>query len=307
MLFATSSLCLAQQPVLWRDPGAIERIDFAHAAGHEGPPRPPFRFVEERLSGNSPKVIVIDSLGVRWRVKGGREARPESFATRLVSALGYYAAATWFLPRGTINDVRGLTRAKRFISADGRFTDASFERQDPDFESLSDSWAWTDNPFTGTNQLGGLKVVVMLLADWDNKDERDRQLGSNTGTFGRATRIYGVSDWGQSLGGWGPKLTPNAWNCDRYTVQTKAFAKRESQRITFGFTGHHTDDFKNDITVENVRWLMRYLGRVSDAQLRAGLRASGATPREVTCFAGQLRRRIRQLQSVTRSGSPPPA
>ena len=32
------------------------------------------------------------------------------------------------------------------------------------------SWRWDDNPFVGTNELAGLKLMVMLLGNWDNKD-----------------------------------------------------------------------------------------------------------------------------------------
>ena len=35
------------------------------------------------------------------------------------------------------------------------------------------SWAWADNPFIGTKQLAGLKIVNMLLSNWDTKDRRD--------------------------------------------------------------------------------------------------------------------------------------
>src|SRR5262252_7722008 len=40
------------------------------------------------------------------------KARPESFATRLVGALGYYVAPTWFLARGRITGVPTQRRAK---------------------------------------------------------------------------------------------------------------------------------------------------------------------------------------------------
>jgi hypothetical protein len=73
-------------------------------------------------------------------------------------------------------------------------------------------------------------------------------------------------------------------------------ALRSGQYLRFGFSGQHTDDFKNDITVENVRRLMRYLGRVTDVQIQNGLTASGATLEEATCFATQLRKRINQLR-----------
>jgi hypothetical protein len=31
------------------------------------------------------------------------------------------------------------------------------------------SWSWDDNPFVGVPQLNGLKIVNMLLSNWDTK------------------------------------------------------------------------------------------------------------------------------------------
>jgi hypothetical protein len=304
LMFAVCSVCSAQQRTLWHAPGAVEHINFSHAAGRENPPQPPFHFVSERLSGNTPKAIVRDRAGVEWRVKWGLEVKAENFATRLVGALGYFVEPTWFIAHGKIIGAHALTRVRGFIRQDGSFANASFERRNPNFQSLPESWAWNRNPFVGTNQLNGLKVLVMLMANWDNKDARDRGIGSNTAILrrrlnGREQLIYSVTDWGQALGGWGPRLTPKTWNCQRFTVQTKTFLqRRQGNHLRFGYTGQHTDDFKNDITPANVRWLMRYLGRVTEAQLRNGMKASGAAPAETACLATQLGRRIKQLRAV---------
>jgi hypothetical protein len=307
LIVAVCSVCTAQQRTLWHVPGAVEHINFSHAAGRENPPRLPFHFVSERLSGNTPKVIVRDGAGVEWRVKWGLEVKAESFATRLAGALGYYVEPTWFLARGKIVGARALTRARRFIRPDGSFANASFERRNPNLESLPESWAWNKNPFEGTNQLNGLKVLVMLVANWDNKDARDPRIGSNTAILRRRINrreqlIYSVTDWGQALGGWGPQLTPQTWNCERFAMQTRTFLQgHQGAHLMFGYTGQHTDDFKNDITPANVRWLLRYLGRVSDAQLRSGMTASGGTAAETACLAAQPRRRINQLRAASGS------
>jgi hypothetical protein len=304
LLFVAPSPCAAQARTLWHNPGAVEHTSFAHAAGRYNAPRPPFHFVEEKLSGNTPKIIVRDGAGVEWRVKWGLEVHAENFATRLVGALGYYVDPTWFVARGKIIGAHSLGRAARFVGPGGSFSNASFERRDPNLRSLPGSWAWNHNLFIGTNQLNGLKVVIMLLANWDNKDGRDAALGSNTAiaarrVSGRQELVYSVSDWGQALGGWGPGLTPQTWSCDRFTAQTASFVQgREGIHVRFNFIGQHTEDFKNDITIADVRWLMRYLGRITDGQLRSGLKASGATAAEVTCFAAQLRKRITRLRTI---------
>jgi hypothetical protein len=43
---------------------------------------------------------------------------------------------------------------------------------------------------------------------------------------------------------------------------------------------------------------MQYLGRITDAQLRAGLLSSGATPEQAGCYVAALRMRIGEPQTV---------
>jgi hypothetical protein len=64
--------------VLWRDPTDIPvRNLFYGSGGKEHVPRAPFSFKKEDLSGSSPKFVVDDGAGVKWKVKLGTEARPE--------------------------------------------------------------------------------------------------------------------------------------------------------------------------------------------------------------------------------------
>jgi hypothetical protein len=308
-LVILGSACLAQERILWREPPPIERIDLRQpAGGPKNTPKPPFRFVSEDWGGTSPKVLVTDRAGVQWRVKGGLEVKSESFATRLVSAMGYHAEPTVFVASGRIEGVnKKLDRAKNFIRPDGSFTNAAFERRDPQLKYLDNhDWAWNQNPFSKSRQLQGLKILVMLLSNWDNKDRRNWIQGSNTGILernvnGRREWIYFVNDWGQTLGAWGAELTSKNWDCARFSAQTPEFVKAENNdKVSFGFTGQHNSGFQNDITTADIRWLLQYLGRITDAQLRRGLQASGATSEETACFVKALRERITRLASVAK-------
>lgn len=305
MAMLAVSCCFAQDRVLWKDPGAVENINFDYAAGGlDRPPREPFYFLAERFGGSSPKVLVRDSGNIQWRVKGGYETRTESFVTRLVAALGYYANPVWFVGSGKMKGATSLKRAAGFIHPDGSFPEAAFEQRDKSLRKLSQDWLWTRNPFLHTHELNGLKIVMMLVSNWDNKDARERREGSNTGISeldegGRIRLIYHVTDWGQAMGAWGAEPVAKGWDCSKFTAQTASFVQgRAGQYVHFGYVGRHTDDFKNGITIDDVRWSMQYLGRLSDAQLQRGLKASGATPAEVTCFGAQLRERINQLRRV---------
>lgn len=297
-------------PVLWRDPGAVEQLDFVGGpAGRHHAPKAPFTFIEENLSGSNPKVRVSDANGVKWAVKFGIEVNAESFATRMLWATGYFVEPNFYVASGRIQGATGLKRAGKVISQDGSFSEARFELPRPkgvrELEA-KDSWGWLTNPFVGKKELNGLKVMVMLLANWDNKDVRDVKRGSNTVIFQTPTDAgledrYFISDWGGSMGKTGGYLSREKWDCKGFREQTPKFVKGvQGDRVLFSYDGQHTQDFMEDIRVSDVRWLMQYLGRITDNQIRMGLEASGATPDEVACYTQSLRDRINQLKAVAR-------
>src|SRR6185503_4526435 len=100
-------------------------------------------------------------------------------------------------------------------------------------------------------------------------------------------------------GTWGSYVDRSKWNCFGFELQTRDFVRLGPRgRLEWGYVGQDTENFINGISVEDVRWLLTYLGRMSDAQLRDGLRASGATPAETSCFSRALRKRIAALQAL---------
>jgi hypothetical protein len=273
-------------------------------------PVPPYSFLEEHTAGSQPCVSVRDARGRRWRIKWGSEVQSENFAVRLVWACGYHAETTYYVAAGTIANASrdALQRAGTCIHEDGSFQAARFELDDPavckHFEEHS--WAWNDNPFLGTPQLNGLKVLVMLLADWDTKDRRDVARGSNTAIFehrvGRWRREarYLITDWGGSMGRWGGNVvTRGRWDPQGFAAQTPEFVTGvDGNAVRFGYAGQRTSDVAAGISIGDVRWLCGYLGRVTDAQLRDALAASGATEEECEAFAEAIRERIDQLMAV---------
>ena len=202
----------SSREVLWRDPGPISAEELeAGPCQSKGAPASPFHFLEEHDTGSQPCVSVRDAAQHEWRVKWGHEVHTEVFGTRLAWALGYFAEPTYFVRSGTIDDAGDLSRAKACIDEQHRFTDARFELSEPGVERHFDAhgWAWHDNPFVGTHELNGLKILTMLVSNWDNKDVRDVARGSNTAIFEyplenhvREAR-YLIIDWGAALGAWG--------------------------------------------------------------------------------------------------------
>jgi hypothetical protein len=144
----------------------------------------------------------------------------------------------------------------------------------------------------------------MLTSNWDNKDARDVKRGSNTAIFRVPTENgledrYLITDWGGSMGKWGGYLSRGKWDCKGFRSQTSDLIKGvKGGFVEFDYSGQHTDDFKSDIRVSDLKWLLKYVGRITDAQLRAGLQASGASPDEVECFTQSIRERINQMKEV---------
>ena len=298
---------------LWRDPGPVETLSLVYGpGGADGAPVPPFTFLEEHDTGSQPCLSVRDARRRRWRIKWGPEARVETFAVRLAWACGYFAEITHFVPAGVIAGVPALKRTRDSVETEGgTFIDARFEADDPEVRKFFEahSWSWDDNPFLCTRELSGLKIVMMLLSNWDSKDRRDVARGSNTAIFeqrvGRWPRVhheaqYLLTDWGGAMGKWGSNIaTRGRWDVDGFEAQTPQFATGIKEgRVVFGYTGQRTADIAGDIPVDHARWFHGYASRIGERQLVDGLLASGATDDEASRFARALVERISQLGRV---------
>ncbi len=294
--------------VLWHDPGAVEQLDFKFGIG--GPalaPAPPFSFEKEDASGTSPKVQVKDSNGRLWVVKFGQEARPDTFATRMAWAAGYWVEPNYFVGDGVISGARRLRRAHGWVDENGKFRGGRFQLRADDPKYLDNiNWNWDANPFVGTPQLNGLKIMMMLVSNWDDKDFRDAATrGANTAIYQQAGRyIFFIDDWGASFGSWGKVLKRSKWNCGDYQRESHDFVKGLGTGIQWGYTGQHSDLMKDGVGPGDVKWLLQYLGRITDDQIRTGLVTSGASDEEAHACMQGLRERISQLRTVANFPDP---
>lgn len=296
--------------VIWRDPGRVESLDLAAGpGGRDGAPSPPFLFVEEHQTGSNPCISVRDARNRLWRVKWGDEVHSETFATRFAWAAGYFVETTYFMPGGRVEGIKALGRARQSFDEEFRFKNARFELNEKGVVKHFDehSWAWNDNPFVGTRELNGLKIVMMLLSNWDNKDVRDVARGSNTAIFEyqigptepREAR-YLIIDWGATLGTWGNTLLSRGrWDCEAFANQNDQFILgMDGERVLWGYKGQRTADAILNISRSDVRWLYKFLGVLTDEQIAAGLRASGGTETEIADFTKAIRARLDRLRDV---------
>lgn len=308
LLLALALPCAAadRNALLWQEPGKITVADWIWGPGGQArAPQAPFAFLEEDSNGTNPKLKVRDAKGDQWTVKFGGEDHSDVFAARFLFALGYAAQPSYFVRSGVIDGVHDLKRAKPFVGRQGEFSYARFKLNQPKQLKRVDGldWSWTNNPFVGTHELNGLKILMMLLSNWDAKDARDGS-GSNTAVYSRRgpggdRLVYAFDDWGATLGKWGGFFSRDKWNADGFRQQTPAFASLAGgSTIRWGYHGKHASDVTAGIRIEDVEWLVTKLSAVSDEELRAGLKASGATPAEIDIYARSLRDRIAQLERL---------
>lgn len=300
---------------IWRDPGHVERLDLAAGpGGPDGAPAAPFTFIEEHFAGSRPCVSVRDARNRTWRIKWGDEVQVETLATRLAWAAGYFVETTYFVAEGRVEGVHDLKRAGSCVEATGVFTAARFELEEEDAITHFDehSWSWTENPFVGTRELNGLKILMMLFSNWDAKDVRDVALGSNTAIYevrlpdGTREARYLISDWGGAFGKWGNVVSRGRWDCQGFAEQTPQFVTGvEGELVQWGYSGQRTGDIAGGIRVSDVAWLLKYVGRLTEAQIAAAVQASGGTDEEAACFTRALMDRLSQLRAIASPSAKP--
>src|SRR5258708_7789020 len=66
-------------PVIWEDRSDITNRDLFYGRGsQERVPKEPYTFIKEDMNGSNPKFDVTDANGIKWKVKLGDEAQPET-------------------------------------------------------------------------------------------------------------------------------------------------------------------------------------------------------------------------------------
>jgi hypothetical protein len=283
---------------LWKEPDAIENLDlFYGPGGAEGAPdaSATFTFVRRSTSGTSKKIVVKDDKGKEWTVKFGAEARPETAATRIVWAMGYHVDEDYFVKRAHIEGW-----------PEGDALNVRFERSHNGYKEVG-LWNWGSTPFNGTRELDGLKVLMVLMNNWDLKNDNNKVVRYDKGSGGDADeRIYYVSDLGASFGSTGSLVRKllvfsdapagTKGNPSGYAHQAFIDGVRDGE-VRFHYKGKDPGALRG-ITVENARWMGSMLGRLSEKQLVDAFRAGGFDDSEVATYVRAMQERIGELQNL---------
>lgn len=268
--------------VLWRDPVDIASRNLLYGpGGKEHAPAGKFKFVEEGKEGATPKFDVVDEQGVRWRVKVGPEARAETAASRLLWAAGYFADEDYYVPELRVEGMQKLSRGQEFVSKDGVVRGAGLERHVAGRKKIG-PWSWSNNPFVGTKELSGLKVMMSLMSNWDTA-ERNNAIYDEGGE-----RHYVVSDVGATFGRIGGVFSRSKDNLKDYS-QSDFVRKATPEYVDFSF---------KHIPRADAKWLGQLLSRLSADQIRDCFRAAGYSPEEIEGYTKAVQDRIRALNQL---------
>lgn len=273
-------------PVIWKSVNIRGRDLFYGPGGKSMMPNlRRITFLKKETGGNNLKYRIKDGSGRIWVAKIADESQPETAAVRLLWAVGYPTEVNYLVPKLT-------------IPGKGTFTNVRLEARPRNIDR-QDRWNWTDNPFVGTNELQGLKIMMALFNNWDLKD------GNNIILQTGQERQYVISDLGSAFGKLAPLSTPVLNRFGRSVNRPDHFSKSEFIKgvendgdLDFAYKGKAKDLF-DKISVENGRWMANLLNQLTDKQIGDAFRAANYKPKEIRTLTRAVRGRIRGLTTTT--------
>jgi hypothetical protein len=281
---------LRADAILW-EPVHISDSDMFFGPGGKSmqPDLSSVTFIKKEKGGHNKKYRIKDATGRIWVAKPGTEARSETVAVRLLSGLGYKTEVNYLVPTLTIPGV-------------GTFRNVRLEARPENIERL-DPWKWRSNPFVGTNQLQGLKIMQVFMTNNDLLDLQNQVLETKTGSG--VKHYYIISDLGSTFGRFGNNNLPLFYRLGRKTDSPQKWSKAgfvkgvKNGRIVFATKGAKNRGLFKDITIAQGRWLYGLLAQLNERQIRDAFRAANYSPAEVDIMTRATQRRIRELERVT--------
>jgi len=272
--------------VLWRAPDDIESRNLLLGAGGDAmkPDLSRVTFVAVKEGGWSTKYTVKDAKGNEWVAKLSKEAQPETAANRLLWAIGYHTEISHLAP-------------ELEIQGKGTFKNVRLEARPKDVKRAGD-WLWANNPFVGKPEFQGLKIMMLLINNWDMKDDNNEILATKGVTD--SERRFIISDLGATFGKTGGIISRSRNKPEDY-VKAEFVKGIRGNRVEFHYGGKNGKLFE-DITVEHAKWLASWLSRLSDEQIKDAFRAANYSAAEVDMLADAVRARINTLNNLSPGG-----
>jgi len=271
--------------VLWREPTDIASRDLFLGSGGEAmkPDLSKITFVADETRSHTTKYRVRDGAGREWVVKIGEEAQSETAATRLLWAAGYFVDTTYLVPHVE-------------IEGKGAFDNVRFEARIKGEKRLGQRWDWEKNPFVGTQELQGLKVLMALINNWDIQAHNNNIVVVTNKDTGEKEARYFDTDLGASFGKEGRFIGHTRNRPDQF-VKTKFVVGVSNGFVRFNYNGKNQHLLKN-ITAAQAKWIGNILAQLSDQQISDAFRAANYSPEQTQALAQVVKSRIGELVNL---------
>ena len=262
------------------DPGTTPRDLFWGVGGKEHAPAPEaiYDFEAKDTKGFSVSFDVIGPGQIGWSAKIGDEAQTEVVLSRILWGLGYHQPPVYYLPSWQLrND--GETE---------RQSEARFRPKLADLQRLEAVWSWADNPFSGTRELKGLLVVMLMLNSTDLKDSNN-SIYQSSRMWDGAQRWFVVRDIGAALGETGIMFPKRNW--------LEGFEKRafltavRADAVEFDYRGRWKE-LLTMIGPADVQWASREMTRLTDTQWQDAFRAANYSPPDAARYITRIKEKI---------------
>ncbi|MBI4265990.1 MAG: hypothetical protein HY657_16570 [Acidobacteria bacterium] len=263
------------------DPGPRPRDLFWGVGGkrYAPPPKAVYRFKEKDEAGFSVSYDVIDPEGLEWSAKIGPEAQTEVVVSRILWGLGYHQPPIYYLPSWQV-----AREGEEPITE----SEARFRPKLPQLDRLEQTWSWADNPFSGSQELKGLLVILLMLNSTDLKDSNN-SIYQLVEPWDGARRWYVVRDLGAALGVTGVMFPRRNWVPG---FERQPFITRVSgHTIEMGYSGRW-QELLAMIAPGDVQWAARQMARLTDAQWRDAFRAADYADAHAARFISRIKEKI---------------
>ena len=278
------------------DPGPEPRNLFWGVGGQrDAPPADAtYALVAKDDTGFSVSFDVTSPDGLEWSAKIGPEAQTEVVVSRVLWGLGYHQPPVYYLPSWTLDageaKPRPSTRAQGVPSkVEGRKeSEARFRPKLPQLNRLPEVWSWADNPFSGTRELKGLLVILLMLNSTDLKDSNN-SIYEVLRPWDGASRWFVVRDLGAALGETGKLYPRRNWleGFEDHSFITNV----AGSTIRFDYNGGH-GELLTMIGPADVQWAARQMARLTDAQWRDAFRAANYAAPDAERYIRRIKEKI---------------
>lgn len=276
------------RPVLWEAVNISTRDVYNGPGGTKMKPNlRRIKFLKDEAGGNNLKYRIEDASGRVWVAKIADESQSEVAATRLLYALGYKTEIDYLVPKLTIPS----KQTYRNVRLEAR--PANVERDG--------RWQWKENPFVGTPEFNGLRLMMALINNWDLKDDNTAILVQG------GERHFVVSDLGSSFGRTAATSLPiltkfgrSVNNPDHYANSSFIVGLSSDGTLDLAYDGKQ-DHLVKDLTSADARWLAQRLKQLSNKQISDAFRAANYSASEVRTMTRAVKNRIAQLDRPERA------